>query len=263
MKHINTDQTELQLCVVISTYNSEKEGIEDCIDSALLVTPHVIVIDMESSDKTAEIVHSKGIPLLTHPHVDYVEPVRNFSIEQAPKDWVFLLDADERITPELAEEIKKAVTSNKYTFYKVPRKDFFARKAWLQHGGWWPNEIIRLIHRPHFKEWPSAIHSTPRIEGEMGHLHNPLLHYSKNDYAEIVNKTIRFEDIESDLLFKADKPVNTLTFFRKFLGELYRRMFKWKGYQDGTIGIIESIYQAFSKTITYLYLYEKKNSRSV
>jgi hypothetical protein len=94
-------------------------------------------------------------------------------------------------------------------------------------------------------------------------LKNAFLHYSKNDYEQIVKKTINFEDIESELLFKADKPVNTLTFFRKFLGELYRRMFKASGYKDGTIGVIESIYQAFSKTITYLYLYEKKNSRSV
>ena len=68
------------------------------------------------------------------------------------------------------------------------------------------------------------------------------------------------EDIEADLLLKAGKQVKTLTFFRKFLGELYRRLIKNFGFLDGEIGIIESIYQAFSKTITYIYLYEKSRT---
>jgi len=76
----------------------------------------------------------------------------------------------------------------------------------------------------------------------------------------MVEKTIIFEDIESSLLFKASKKVKTSTFFRKFLGELYRRLIRSFGFLDGEIGIIESIYQAFSKTITYIYLYEKSRT---
>ena len=79
----------------------------------------------------------------------------------------------------------------------------------------------------------------------------------------MVDKTINFENIESDLLLKANKPVATITFFRKFFGELFRRLIVKKGFMDGIIGIMESIYQAFSKTITYLLLYEKKNCRSL
>lgn len=77
----------------------------------------------------------------------------------------------------------------------------------------------------------------------------------------MVQKTLIFEDIESELLCKANKPVSTITFFRKFLGELFRRFFANSGFLDGKIGIIESVYQAYSKTITYLLLYEKKNRR--
>ena len=73
-----------------------------------------------------------------------------------------------------------------------------------------------------------------------------------------LSKFVTFENIESDLLLKAKKNVNVATLFRKFLGELYRRLIRNFGFLDGEIGIIESIYQAFSKTITYLFLYEKR-----
>jgi glycosyltransferase involved in cell wall biosynthesis len=229
----------------------------------LLLSSNVTIIDFESTDKTLEIAKRRGIKVHSIKHVNYVEPARNLAMEIADADWVFILDADERITQELAHEIKDAISSDEYAYYRVPRKEYFAKKLWLRHGGWWPNTQIRLIKKTAFQDWPSQIHSFPRIKGEEGQLKHAFLHYSKNDYEQVVKKTINFEDIESELLFEANKEVNTATFFRKFLGELYRRLFKKQGYKDGTIGVIESIYQAFSKTITYLYLYEKKNSRAV
>lgn len=264
MSQINTniESNHSSISVVIYSYNSEKD-IQDCIDSALLLSRNCILIDFESRDKTIELAEKKDIRIHSIPFSNYVEPARNLGIQMADTAWVFILDADERLTHELADEIKQTITSHEYTHYRIPRKEYFAKKIWLKHGGWWPNTQVRLIKKDAFKEWPSRIHSFPEIEGKEGQLTHPFLHYSKNDYEEIVNKTINFEDIESDLLFNADKHVDTLTFFRKFLGELYRRLFKQQGYKDGTIGIIESIYQAFSKTITYLYLYEKKNRRSV
>lgn len=95
----------------------------------------------------------------------------------------------------------------------------------------------------------------------MGLLNNPILHYFHGDIGQMVNKTMVFEDIESELLFEAERPVYTLTFFRKFFGELFRRLILNKGFMDGTIGIIESFYQAYSKTITYLFLYEKYHNK--
>lgn len=250
------------ISVVIQTYNEEK-NIRECIDSARLLSDHLVLVDTESTDNTVAIAREMGLKIYSFPNQKLVEPAREFGVEKGDGEWVFLLDADERITPGLAGEIKKVIHENKHTHYKVPRKEIFGKTVWLEHGGWWPNHIIRLIEKKHFKEWPKNIHSTPVVEGSCGILKEALLHYSKNDYEVIVSKTILFEDQESDLLYKANKPVSVPTFFRKFFGELYRRLFKKQGYKDGMIGIIESIYQAFSKTITYLYLYEKKNRPTV
>lgn len=254
-----------KITVIIYTHNEEK-NISDCLESAKLLTDKIILIDMESSDKTLEIAKNHKIPILNFPRSNYVEPAREFGIRHAKTDWVFILDADERMTKDLAIEIKKLVTDdNSLTYFKIPRQNIFAGVKWLKHGGWWPDHQIRLIRKEFFVNWPKRIHSTPVIKGSIGYLKNPLIHYFHGDLSGMVTKTTVFEDIESDLLFHAKRSSGTGIFFRKFFAELYRRLLKNLGFLDGPFGIIESIYQAFSKTITYLFLYEKqvKKGRSL
>ena len=238
------------ISIIIHSYNSG--NIIECILSAKLLTNNVFVIGEEKKEL--------GVTYIPFPNQEIVEPAREFGISQVKTDWVFLLDADEKMTTELAQEIKSVIDQNlsEISYYKVPRKEIVFGKKWLKHGGWWPNYQIRLIKKSAFVSWPKTIHSTPVINGQGGYLRNGLLHYSQNDIEEIVNRTINFESKESYLLFKAGKQANVLVFFRKFCGELWRRLLIGLGFLDGEIGIIESIYQAFSKTITYIFLYEKR-----
>ncbi len=245
------------ITVVINTRNEEK-NIEGCVSSAFLLSSKVIVVDMDSTDKTSLIAKKLGANVYDIPPSNYVEPARLYAINKSTTDWVMILDADERITKELAREILGL--SDGLTNYKIPRKNIFGNHTWLKHGGWWPDHQIRLINKKHLKDWPKRIHSTPRISGDMGYLENPITHYFHGDLESMVEKTIVFENIESDLLHKAKKDSSTPIFFRKYFAELYRRLIKRMGFLDGTVGIIESIYQAYSKTITYLYLYEKNRS---
>jgi len=251
-----------KITVLIQTHNEEKH-IEECIASAKLLSESIVVVDMESTDRTRQLAERNGAIVTTFPFSSYVEPGRAFGIAQIKSEWVFILDADERMTEKLASEIKETIVETKKTYFKVPRKNMFGGKKWLKHGGWWPDEQMRLIKLSAFKNWPHEIHSTPQIDGEMGYLRNSFHHYFHGNLEEMVKKTLVFENIESDLLFHAQKQASVPTFFRKFLGELYRRLFRKQGYLDGKIGIMESVYQAYSKTITYLLLYEKKNRRSV
>lgn len=275
------------ITVLIYTHNEEK-NIKECVNSGRLLTKDIVVIDMVSQDNTERIAERFGAKIYIFPKTNYVEPARKFGIEKAETPWVFILDADERITEELAKEIKLVVSqswsrvgqelvknrkkpikltstnltnSTNITHYKIPRKNIFGKLKWLKYGGWWPDYQIRLIKKEAFVDWPKEIHSTPEIKGVCGFLKNPILHYFHGDLEKMVEKTMSFEDIESNLLFKAGYRPTTLTFFKKFFGELWRRMFRNFGFLDGDFGIIESIYQAFSKTITYLFLYEKQHNR--
>jgi len=233
-----------KITILIFTPEND-ENIKECTNSAKILTDNIINI---------------------YPNSLFVETVREIGIKAVKTDWVLILDVDERITKELTIEIKKIISNenNKFTYFKIPRKNIFAKKKWLKYGGWWPDYQIRLINKNYFIKWPKRIHSTPLIKGSGGYLKNPILHYFHGDLEKMVEKTLIFEDIESDLLYKAGKNASILILFRKYFAELWRRMFKNLGFMDGTIGIIESIYQAFSKTITYLLLYEKNNkSRTV
>lgn len=265
------------MITVIINSSDNATQILDCLDSTRTLTDSVIVVDMESVDGTPAIARGFGATVIPcHNPTRYVEPARMVGIAQAPGDWIFILDTDERLTPELAEEIKQKLQAASYklqenlsqlesrslqlaapTHYRVPRKNIFG-KTWLRHGGWWPDRQIRLIRKSALRGWPARIHSTPEIDGSSATLLHPILHYFHGDIASMVTKTTVFEDVESDLLYQAGRPVSVLTFFRKFWGELSRRLIKNEGFRDGTAGWIESIYQAYSKTITYLYLYEKK-----
>ena len=256
------------ITVVINTRN-EQSNIVECIRSAKLLTNDVLVVDMHSTDQTVALAKSENAEVALFDYSGYVEPARLFGIKQAKSQWVFILDADERMTKELALEIQQLLESppkttndqNLITHYRIARKNIFGDTKWLSHGGWYPDYQTRLINKDKLVDWPARIHSTPSIEGNKGHLNNPFIHYFHGNITQMVNKTIKFENVESDLLFDAGRKVNTLTFFRKNLAELFRRLIAQQGYLDGMIGWIESIYQAYSKTITYLFLFEKTNAK--
>jgi glycosyltransferase involved in cell wall biosynthesis len=218
---------------------------------------------MQSTDQTGHRAEEAGATVYSFGHTRYVEPSRNFAFEKADGEWVFILDADERITDQLAHEVQEVIATTSHTHFKVPRKNIFGRVKWLKHGGWWPDHQMRLVQKSAFRDWPTQIHSTPVISGTLGYLENPFLHYFHGNLETMVAKTALYEGIEADLLHAAGRDASVPLFFRKYLGELSRRLIRNKGFLDGKIGILESLYQAYSKTITYLLLYEKKKSRSL
>ena len=138
----------MNVSVVIHTQNEEK-NIEGCIESAWLLTDKIVAIDMESNDHTIEIVKTLEVPVFNFPKSNYVEPAREFGIKKSGADWVFILDADERITKELADEIKKHMPNFVCSFKPDERQkiadswpesvdDSEARKDW----GWKPSYLL-------------------------------------------------------------------------------------------------------------------------
>ncbi len=236
--------------------SNNEDDIADAIISARALSDSITVIDIGSTDKTAAIARTNGASVIKHEPVVYVEPARAAGIKSVKTPWVFILDADERITEDLAKEIQKTIKDTAHTYFKVPRKNIFAKRVWFAHGGWWPDTQMRLIHTHHIKDWPARIHSTPEITGTMGHLNEPFLHFFHGDFTSMTTKTIKYEAIEAELLSKAGRASTTLICMRKFAGELWRRLIRDRGYRDGVIGYLEAVYQAYSKTVTYLFVYE-------
>ncbi len=253
----------MNLTTLIFIKNNQKDILDIKKNLEKIENNKIIFIDINSKDETVDLLKKYNLNFFQLNNSLYVEPIRQKALDKVKEGWVLIIDADERLSDELADEIQEAIKTSNYSYFKIPRKNIFINK-WLRYGGWYPDYQIRLINKKYFVKWPKEIHSTPIIQGNGGFLKNPLIHYFHGNLESMVKKTIIFEDIESELLFRANKDTTIFTFFRKFFGELWRRLFKQLGLLDGKIGIIESIYQAFSKTITYLFLYEKRyKSRSL
>ncbi|MDP3998067.1 MAG: hypothetical protein Q8P89_00415, partial [bacterium] len=174
---------------------------------------------------------------------------------------VFYVDADERVTPELREEIKSVISNQEavVSAYKIPRKNFyFGNNEWP-----YIENVERLFKKNALKGWKGQIHESPTFDGVPGKLNGFLIHYTHRDLSSMVEKTIEWSKVEAKLRFEAGHPpVFWWRFPRMMLGEFYRSYIKQNGWRAGTVGIIESIYQAFSIFVTYARLWEMQKNRN-
>jgi len=167
----------LKLSAIVLTKN-EEPVIEDCLRSIKWVD-EIVVVDNGSTDKTLEIVEKLGVDKVVKAAANSnFSDRRNQGAKEAKNEWLFYVDADERVTPELKDEILnfKFQTSN-CVAYAIPRKNIRLTKV-LYHGGWWPDYVLRLMRKDKLIGWEGELHEQPRIDGEVGKLKEAFLHFS-------------------------------------------------------------------------------------
>lgn len=246
------------LSVIVITKN-EEDVLKDCLESIKDIADEVIVVDSLSTDKTVEIAKELGAKVYENKFIDFSKQ-RNFAFSKAQSDWILYIDADERLTKELAENIKDKLLNNKneeITAYKVKRKNFY---FWKYE---WPyvEKLERLFRRDSFKEWKGIVHETPVFEGKIGELDGYLSHYTHQDLSSMLEKTNKWSEYEAELRLRANHPkMSWWRFLRVILTGFFKSYFLEKGYKNGTAGLVEVIYQSFSMFITYAKLWEKQAS---
>jgi glycosyltransferase involved in cell wall biosynthesis len=238
---------------------NEEEKIGDCLKS-LFWSKEVLVIDNGSTDKTSDIAKKLGAKVIYSPLGAYKES-RDRGMKEVKGDWVLYVDADERVTPGLKEEIlsvthKPHPTTHNYTAYAIPRKNIILGKQ-LNHGGWWPDYVIHFIKRNEFRGWKGELHEEPVFVGDLGYLTNPLIHTKYNNLSDMVAKTNTWSHVEAKLMFDANHPpMNIPRFASATAREFWLRMIRNLAFLDGPQGIIYALYQVYSKFITYSKLWE-------
>lgn len=249
----------MKLSVLILTKN-EEGNISECLRSVVFADEK-IVIDAQSSDKTVEKAQKEGARAFIHPFKDFADQ-RNFALQKASGDWVLYIDADERVTPELSSSIKCKVLNMEKTnilAYRIKRKNFYLGS----HEWPYVEKLERLFRKETLKGWYGEIHESPMIEGRIEEIGGFLLHYTHRDLSSMLKKTIEWSKVEAELRFKAGHPrMSWWRFPRVMIGEFFNYYIKQQGFKAGTVGLIESLYQAFSIFITYARLWELQHHES-
>lgn len=243
-----------KLTVIILTYNEERH-IKECIVSAKLAD-EILVIDSGSKDKTVFIAKEAGARVINHPMNEGFAAQRNFALEQTTNEWVMFLDADERITPSLAEEIMAVLADpEKIVAFKIPRCNHFMGK-WVKNCGWYPDYSFRLMQKGKVS-YIGLVHEHLQVDGATGELKQPFIHFTYNSIEQYLEKLNKYTSLAALDMKNRGKKVNLidialrppLTFFKMFLLR--------KGVLDGITGLIICLLSSFYVLIKYsklLYL---------
>jgi hypothetical protein len=178
----------IQLTGVIITHN-EEERIAGAILS-LSCCDEVVVVDSKSTDRTCEIAARCGAKVITHAWGGYATQ-KNFAATQAANDWILSLDADERVTVELAEEIGRWKQAPEGAGASMPRRAFYLGK-WIAHSGWYPDRKLRLYDRRRATWTGNFVHETLTLQGTTVSLKGELLHLPYRSWQDHKDRIDRY-----------------------------------------------------------------------
>lgn len=233
----------------------EEKMIEECLKS-LAWTDEVLVIDTGSTDRTVGIAKKNKARVVKYLQGKNFSDWRNKGLAEANGEWIFYIDADERVPESLVKEIEKTINNSKYGAYAIPRRNFMFGKE-VRHIAVPPDYVKRLFRKSDLAGWEGALHEEPKFKGELGHLKEALYHYKHETFSEMVEKTNKWSEAEAELMFKAGHPPMNIPRFLSAMGrEAWQRFVVHKAFLDGKIGIIYAIYQVFSRFVSYAKLWE-------
>lgn len=237
---------------------NEQDLIKDCLKQ-LDFAAEIIVLDQSSTDKTVQKARKYTSKILYSSSADF-SINRNILLKAATNKWILYMDCDERLTVENIKEIKKKVQKGKCDAYYFPRKNLILGK-WLKHGGWHPDYVPRLFKTEKLDKWQGKVHESPVVKGQFGYMKNPITHLTARSINQMFEKTIKWAKIEAQLAYQGNhSKVNAAKVAKSSLQEFTARYFIKLGFLDGTIGLIESIFQALHKAVTLTYLWELQNN---
>lgn len=246
---------------MVLTRNEEK-NIEDCLKSVSWAKD-IIVLDDDSTDRTPELA-KKYTDRFIRRKMDVEGRHRNYGYSLANEEWVLSLDADERISPELAEEIKQVVQNppEKYVGFAFPRKNYIG-SYWIQHGGWYPSGQLRLFRKNKFKYDEDEVHCFPRVDGPWSTLHGDVIHYSYKNFEDFLSKLNNQTTREAKKWIRTNRNMPLKTALWRTVDRFFRAFVMKKGYKDGMIGFTVAIFASLYQIVSYAKYWELKKNGNI
>lgn len=249
------------ISVIVITKNEEK-NVAECL-STVAWANEIIVVDAGSSDATVAEAKRFTSRIYVRPWEGY-GAAKNFALQNSSSEWVFWLDADERVPLSLKEQILSVVAAPGASFnaYTVPRKANFLGR-WILHCGWYPGRVTRLFRRGAGRFTQEKVHEKLEIEGQTGELTSDLLHYTDPSLARYFEKFNKYTTLASEELRDSGRSFGIAQITIRPFWTFVRMYFLKMGFLDGIQGLILCVLSACYVFTKYAKLWETTAQRSL
>ena len=235
---------------------NEELNISDCIKSGLFADEIVVLLD-RSQDTTASIATGLGAKIIEGAWSDEGER-RMRGINACTGSWILELDVDERISPELAEEIKEIVVSSNKDFYLIPFRNFIGdrhvRFGWGAYNGVGAKAALFRRGKKHWHE--GTVHHKIELKGAKGKLVNPIDHFVYKDLADMYNRLNKYSTAAASDAVAHQRYPNGFSTCRRFFSRFFRSYFQKQGFREGWVGVALGLFSATYPVLTHLKIKE-------
>lgn len=249
-----TNSKRATLTVVVVTLNEETH-IRACLESVKWAD-EIIVYDSLSTDRTVEIAREYTSHIQQMAYLGG-GPMRNKAIDEATGEWIFTIDADERVSDELKEEIQRVLAAPQVDAYDVPRRSYFLGR-WIKHCGWWPDYVLRLFRKSTGRYDERWAHAKVVTQGTVGKLQSPLEHYSYENLSGYVEKINHRTSLMAREKHRKGSVVGGCVhmitkFFRSYIWQ--------RGFLDGKEGLLLSVLASYYVFLKYVKAWEANRGK--
>jgi glycosyltransferase involved in cell wall biosynthesis len=250
---------KIKLSVVTLTKNSELI-IEDCLKSVSEWVGEIIIVDDMSTDKTLDVVR-KYTDKINIRKWEREGEQRNFAYSLASFDYVLSLDSDERVTPELRNEIIGIFKEGpKFVGYNIPHRNFIGN-YWIRYGGWYPNAKLKMFDKNKFSyEAEAEYHPRAVLEGKTYTLKSDIIHYAYRDFRNLFSKLNHQTDFEAKKWVRDKRKMSFRLCMVKAVSRFIKFYFVKKGRKEGFIGFMMALASSAYQLMTYAKYWELKRS---
>lgn len=241
----------MTLSVIIITKN-EAAHIGPCMDSVAFAD-EIIVLDSGSTDATCDIARSKGAKVHTSADWPGFGPQKNRALDLATGDWVLSIDADERVTPELAAEIRRELLAPRADAYRIPRLSNFGGR-WIRHSGWWPDYVVRLFRRGTLRFTHARVHERLDAPGGLPALGAHFQHYPYASLEAFIAKINHYSTEAAAAMHARGKRTSVAGAVGHAVWTFVRHYVLRRGFLDGWQGLVLAVMAASGSFFRYAKL---------
>jgi glycosyltransferase involved in cell wall biosynthesis len=248
------EKKKITLSVAIAVYNEQKT-LDACLSSVTAIADEIVLVDGGSTDKTLSIAEKYTTTIIktTNPPIFHINKQK--ALDRCQGTWILQIDADEVIPEELRKEISGVVTGNSGDIngYYIPRRNYFWGH-FMKKGGQYPDEVIRLMKNGKGTFPCKSVHEQIIISGSVGHLKNPMLHYSYRTREDYWKKADTYTSLTALELSKRNENRFLLCLqycIAKPIATFFSLFIRHKGFVDGVTGFEFSLYSALHFPIAY------------